>query len=449
MKAIFVSASLAALTAAAPAFAVKVTYPYSCADNTQFSRWVEDLRVEALKTGVSPETWAVVEQDIKINQTVLALDKRQGGFYKSFLEFALPRVHKRLERAKQVKKAYQKQLDVIEAKTGVPGSVLISFWGMETDFADRPGKAAIHPVIQSMTTLAYDCRRSPLFRENLLNALRMVEKGYVSIDKFNGEPAGETSGLQFTPSLIYKYGVSYSGQPIPDVVKNVDDMLMTAANVFKNYGWKAGQPITQEVILPENFRASDYAKVDFPRADKQNPLIALRITQSVSEWYKLGVRGINKALPNGDLQAALVLPLGAKGPAFLAYPNFNAMMAWNNSLNNALTGSYFASRLGVIKGEAPAGEMYQGKEQVYYLSQQEMTELQQLLYVRPETRALSVRPDIVKEGIKFYDERGAPLADGKLGTGTRLAVREFQLATGMIPDGYPSIEVLQRLQQGR
>lgn len=427
---------LMALVASAPAFAQKVTYPYSCADNTQLSRWIEDLRIEAQNAGISAQTWAVVSQDIKINQTVLQLDRRQGGFYKSFLEFAIPRVHKRLARAAQIKKAYQKQLDAIEAKTGVPGSVLISFWGMETDFADKPGKAAVFPVIQSMTTLAYDCRRSPLFRENLLNALRMVEKGYVSVDEFKGEPAGETSGLQFTPSLIYKYGVSYSGQGLPNVVNNVNDMLATAANVFKNYGWRAGEPITQEVMLPDNFKAYDQA--DFPRADKENPLKALRVTKLVSEWEKLGVRGINQTL-RSDLQAALVLPLGAKGPAFLAYPNFNAMMAWNNSLNNALTGSYFASRLGVIKGQPQAGEMYQGREQVYYLGQEEMAELQQRLLVRPEVQRLKVRPEIIKEGIKFD-------VDGKLGTGTRLAVREFQKTIGLIPDGYPSQEVLEHLR---
>lgn len=431
---------LVAIVAAAPAFAQKASFPYSCEANTNFTRWVDELRRDVLAAGISAQTWSAVEPDIRINQTVLQLDRRQGGFYKSFLDFALPRVHSRLKKAAQLKAQYKRQLDILEAKTGVPGSVLISFWGMETDFAERPGKAAIYPVLQSMTTLAYDCRRSSLFRENLMNAIRMVDQGYVSVEAFKGEPAGETSGLQFTPSLVMKYGVSFSGQGIPDVVNSVEDMFATAANVFKNYGWRAGEPITQEVYLPDNFQA--YAQADFPRADKENPLKAIRVTKSVSEWARLGVRGIGKELPRGDLQAALVLPLGAKGPAFLAFPNFNAMMAWNNSLNNALTGSYFASRLGVIKGEAPAGPMYTGREQVYYLNQQEMAELQQSLFSRPEVLRLRNRPEIIKEQIKFD-------VDGKLGTGTRLAVREYQLATGMVPDGYPSIEVLNSLRAYR
>jgi lytic murein transglycosylase len=416
MKAFLLIAAVSAVSASAQMQVAMAPAVKACSENTNFSRWKEDLRKEAMASGISSVTWDAAEPDLVVNSKILALDKRQGGFYKSFLDFALPRVHSRLQRARALKQKYGTVLNNLEKKYGVPGSVLLSFWGMETDFATQPARKGLYPVLQSMTTLAYDCRRSDLFRGNLIDALKLLERGDVSVDSFNGEWAGETSGLQFTPSLIYKYGVSYSGAELPDTVNKVEDMFATAANVFKNYGWRAGEPITQEVILPDNFPWEAYAQSDFP-------LKVMKITHSVSYWAKLGVTGRTASLPSTNLQAALVLPLGAKGPAFLAYPNFNAMMTWNNSLNNALTASYFASRL----DNPRTPEMSHGKEEVYYLNQQEMTELQSRLAQRG------------------YDID----VDGRLGTGTRLAVRDVQLkarSRSLPPDGYPSLEMLEYLR---
>ncbi len=214
--------------------------------------------------------------------------------------------------------------------------------------------------------------------------MRLIQNGDVAVKDLVGEWAGELSGLQFTPSLYYKYAVDFDGDGSRDPVHSVDDMLATAGNVLKNYGWARGMPFSQEVRVPET--------LPWEEAD-----LTMAITRPRSYWARLGVTAVNGSpLANDNLPASLMLPMGRKGPAFLAFPNFSVLLRWNESLNNALSAAYFANRLLGAKPMSP------GKEKVYFFKREEMRELQK--------RLTALGYDIGK-------------ADGRLGTGTRAAPR--------------------------
>jgi lytic murein transglycosylase len=376
--------------------------------NNDFRRWLEDVRREAAGQGISNETWAQALPYLTYNPAIIQRDRAQGGFYKSFLEFSLPRVHTRLTIARRLLKQHADLFKRVEAKYGVPGEIILAFWGMETDFASGPGKK-VSPVLTSAATLAFDCRRPELFRPNLIDALRLIENRDIEVDQFLGEWAGEMGGLQFTPSNFWKYAVDFDGDGRRDVVSSIPDMIASAASVLKDYGWRAGQPYLQEVSVPD--------QMPWEQAD-----LTATTQLTRGQWARMGVTAVNGSpLPNDGLPASLMLPMGHLGPAFLAYPNFKVLLKWNASLNNALTAGYFGIRL----ANPRAGAMSPGKETVTVLSAAEIKELQTLLKGRGY--------DIAK-------------IDGIIGTGTRAAVKDVQLRLQMPADAYPTPELLERLR---
>ncbi|RYZ76282.1 MAG: lytic murein transglycosylase, partial [Proteobacteria bacterium] len=281
-------------------------------------------------------------------------------------------------------------------------------WGMETDF--RMGRSAKQsPVITSMATLAYDCRRAAAFRMNLLASLHLLEKREVAIENMVGEWAGEMSGLQFTPSNFWEFGVDFDGDGKRDPVNSVADMMGTAANMFIQNGWRRGEPYMVEVKVPANMA--------WEEAD-----MTVTKVRPMSFWQQQGVTSVTGgALPNANMQGALMLPMGRLGPAFIAYPNFRALLKWNASSNNALTAAYLASR--IVSSSTPA--MSPGRGKVEVMTSPEIKQIQTLL------------------AAKGYN---IGKIDGFIGTGTREAVRTEQLKLGLPADAYPTHELLTKLR---
>jgi lytic murein transglycosylase len=263
-------------------------------------------------------------------------------------------------------------------------------------------------VLRSLATLAYDCRRSELFRGELLDALRIIDRGDLRPEEMIGSWAGELGQTQFLPSHYYKYAVDYDGDGRRNLMRSAPDIIASSANFLVSLGWQRGQPWLQEVRVP--------ARLDWAEAD-------LAIQHPRSYWARAGVtRRDGRPLESDELPASLLLLMGRDGPAFLAYPNFQAYLKWNQSLNYAATAAYLATRL------AGAPLMSQGNGRVEALTAEQIKDLQQLL---------------IRRGLKEGE------VDGKLGAVTRASVKAAQLKFGLPADSYPTLELIERLRTAR
>jgi lytic murein transglycosylase len=369
-----------------------------------FERWLADFKREAAANGISQATLTEAESFMEFDQQVVNRDRGQKVFTQTFLEFSKRmaeghRIGQGAQRLKQNAALFQR----IEQQYGVPGPVLVAFWGLETDFGGFMGKM---PTLRSVTTLAYDCRRPELFRKQLLAALQIIQRGDQTPESMIGPFAGELGQLQFLPEHYLEYGVDFDGDGRRDLIRSSADALASAANYMAKLGWKRGQPGLQEVRVPANmpWEQAD-AGIEHPR----------------SQWLKWGVQAMQGSLPSDDLPSSLILPMGRNGPAFLAYPNFKIYTEWNQSLNYATTAAYLATRL------AGAPRVSEGRGETDGLDFAQTRELQQIL---------------AKRG---YD---VGKIDGIIGAQTRAAVRDMQKKTGLPADAYPTPELLSRLRGG-
>ncbi|HEU5017968.1 MAG TPA: lytic murein transglycosylase [Pseudolabrys sp.] len=393
------TASTIGVLMAAPAAAA------TCHNTGSFATWLEGFKHDALAQGISPRVLAEAAPDLHYDPSVIRRDRGQAVFQQTFLEFSDRLVGGyRIPNGRAQMKKHAATFAKIERDYGVPAPVITAFWGLESDFGAIFGKFKILP---SLATLAYDCRRGEQFRPELMDALRIVQRGDQRVDQMDGNWAGEFGGMQFTPSRYLKYGVDFDGDGRVDLIRSVPDTLASAANYLVHLGWKRGEPWLQEVRVPEDL---PWREADI---DVQHP---------VSQWVKWGVRAAHGSLPRRDLPASLVLPMGHKGPAFLAYPNFKVFLGWNSAFVYSTTVAYFATRL----DDAPVVD-HSGAKAVKALSNSQMRDLQRLL-----------------------NEHGfnAGEVDGKLGNGTREAVKKAQIKYGLPADSWPTAELIASLRRG-
>jgi lytic murein transglycosylase len=369
-----------------------------------FERWLANFKQEAASKGISQRTLAAAEPYMQFDQSVVNRDRGQRVFSQTFLEFSKRMVEGyRIGQGQQRLRENAALFQRIEQRFGVPGPVLVAFWGLETDFGKVMGDM---PVLRSVTTLAYDCRRPELFRTQTLAALQIIERGDLTPQTMTGPFAGELGQLQFLPEHYLEYGVDFDGDGRVDLIRSSADALASAANYMAKLGWKRGQPWLQEVRVP--------ASLPWEEAD-------VEIEHPRSQWVSWGVRAANGSLPADNMPASLILPMGRNGPAFLAYPNFKIYTEWNQSLIYATTAAYLATRL------AGAPRVDPGRGETDGLNFNETRELQQLLARRG------------------YD---VGKVDGIVGAQTRAAVRDMQKKFGLPADAYPTPELLSRLRGG-
>ncbi len=391
-------ATVLALTVTAlPAFAA------SCKDASGFPAWLEGFKQEAAQKGHSPQAIAALD-GLSYAPDVVAKDRAQNVFSQSFLEFSDRMVAKyRMQKGQQLIKQNAKLFDRIQKDYGVPAAVLVGFWGLETDFGANLGDM---PTLRSLATLAYDCRRPQLFHDQLMAALTVIDRGDLTAAQMKGPWAGELGQVQFLATHYRDFAVDYDGDGRRDLIKSTPDVLASAANLLVHEGWQANQPWLTEVRVPAN--------LDWSQAD-------LQIQHPVSTWQKMGVTvAPGSKLPDQNLKASLLLPMGRNGPAFLAYQNFRVYLEWNQSFIYATTAAYYATRLA---GAPPVGRGTVGKQLPY----KDVVELQKLLAKRGH--------DVGK-------------ADGMIGAGTRAAVKAMQIELGLPADSYPDMALLQRLRGG-
>jgi lytic murein transglycosylase len=374
----------------------------TCENTESFEHWLAAFKKDAIAQGISPQVVAAASSSLTVDPVVLKRDRAQSVFSLSFIKFSDRLISEhRMQHGAMKLKENAVLFAKIERDFGVPPQVLTAFWGLESDFCANFGK---FNILRSLTTLAYDCRRADFFRTQLMDALRIVQRGDQRVEDMQGDWAGEFGGMQVTASDYLKNGIDYDGDGRRDIIHSNPDMLATAANFLKNFGWQRGQPWLQEVRVPQNLK---WEEADL---NTQHPR---------SQWIAWGVTAAQGKLPSDNLQASLLLPMGRFGPAFLAYPNFKAFLGWNSAMVYSTTVAYFATRLG---GGPP---VYRGSPDIVTPDINQMSELQRLL---------------TRNGYDVGE------VDGKFGTLTRTAVKQAQIKAGLPADSYPTVELIDRLR---
>jgi lytic murein transglycosylase len=387
--------------AAAPAMAQNA----NCRNTGNFDRWLADLKKEAAAQGISAAAINAASPYLVLDQRIIGIDRGQRFFSQNFLEFSDKMLAgSRLPSGVAQIRKYQPVFAREEKEFGVPAAVITGFWGLESDFGSGQGN---YQALKSLATLAYDCRRSDMFRGHLFDALRMIERGDLRPEEMIGSWAGELGQTQMMPSEYYRDAVIYDGGGRRDLIKSAPNVIGSTGKYLTYLGWKRGEPWLQEVRAPAN--------LPWDQAD-------LSIQLPRSKWAGLGVTlADGRPLPSDALPASLVLPMGRFGPTFLAYNNFQIYLKWNQSLMYALTAAYYATRL------EGAPVMHRGGD-IPKLSFEETRELQQIL-----------------------EKRGYDIGrtDGILGLKSRSAVREMQIKFGLPADSWPTAELLNRLRGTR
>jgi len=304
--------------------------PLALAD-ASFDQWLTQLRKDALADGISDATLDAALKDVKLIERVIELDRSQPEFTLTFAQY-LERVVpvSRQNRAKARFDEHRDLLKEIGQTYGVQPRFVVALWGIETDFGRVQGG---FKVIPALVTLAYDGRRSEFFRKELMDALHIIEEGHISAEEMNGSWAGAMGQSQFMPSSFRQYAQDYDKDGHKDIWTTQSDVFASAANYLKSVGWQDDMTWGREVKLPSSGVASP---------DKAMALHDNKTKKSLPEWEKLGVLSADgSALPTRPLQARLVLPDGADGPAYLVYANYEAILRWNRS-------NYFAIAVGTL-----------------------------------------------------------------------------------------------------
>ena len=364
-----------------------------------FSSFVGRMKDLAVSRGHDRATVDKFFASVRQDGRTLGADKAQGIFTTGFVQFSRKLISQnRIDSGRAKLKQYKSVFDTIERKFGVNRGVLVAFWAFETDFGAFQGD---FNTLNSLVTLSHNCRRPGIFQPQVLAALDLYERGDFSPTGTTGAWAGEIGMVQMLPADIRDSGVDGDGDGHVNLRGSAPDALMSGANMLRKLGWRAGEPWIQEVTLPQGF---DYSKTGTHQK------------LSTSQWARMGVTAREGRLFNVS-KASILVPQGHRGPAFIAYPNFDIYFEWNQSFTYVLTAAYFATRL-------EGAPIYHAGDAPQALSGNQMKALQ---------RKLQGMGHNVGE------------VDGILGARTREAVQKEQARVGLIPDGWPTAELLNRL----
>jgi lytic murein transglycosylase len=361
-----------------------------------FAAWKANIRAEAAAAGIGAAGLAALD-GAAIDGKVLQRDRAQGVFAQTFLEFSdrMISAHRLKHGALNLQK-YAQVFARAEEQFGVQPAVITAFWALETDFGAVQGDFG---TLNALLTLAHDCRRPELFRPQIVPLLTLIDRGDLPAD-VKGAWAGEVGQTQMLPSDILKLGQDGDGDGHVDVRNDAADVILTTAAKIQDRGWKRDQPWIEEVRVPND--------MPWEETGRTNRL-------PLSQWAAWGVtRPDGSPLADNGLKAGIVLPMGRKGPAFLAYDNYDVYLEWNQSATYTLTAASLAARF----AGAPA---FDKRNPETGLGLEEMKALQRKLQD------------------KGYD---VGKVDGILGANTREAVRAEQKRLGLPVDGWPTPALL-------
>lgn len=372
--------------------------------NDGLDRWIAGFRSRALANGITAATFDRAFQGVHYNPEVIDKDRHQAEFTKTIWDYLDSAVSaKRLENGKKALRQHRRLLDRIEATYGVDREIVVAVWGMESSYGEFRGD---HPLIESLATLAYDSRRGSFFEGQLLAALKIIQHGDVAPARMTGSWAGAMGHTQFIPTSYLAFAVDFTGDGKRDIWSDdpADALASTAAYLAKS-GWQNGQPWGLEIALPRGF---DYSQT------------GSRLIKPVADWQALGVRTATGGRLPDHGPAAVLLPAGARGAAFLIFHNFHAIERYNAADAYVIGVGHLADRL---RGGPAILATWPRDDRALVVDER-----------------LELQDRLIKAG---FDTGGI---DGKIGPNTILAVKAFQRSIGMVPDGYPSLDILKRLR---
>lgn len=390
MRPLLVALSCLALSEAAPAA------------SADFGACLGDLRREATGKGVTAQTFDAAMAGVEPDETVLEAMDNQPEFKTPVWDYLAVLVdEQRIADGRGKLAEWSAVLGEVERKFGVDRHTVVAVWGVESDYGRITGG---RPLVRSLATVSCFGGRQRFFRGELVAALRILQSGDVRPDALTGSWAGAFGQTQFMPSTFHSTAVDFDGDGRRDIVGSVPDALGSTANFLRRAGWAAGQPWGYEVRLPPAYAGPSGRRQRLPLA----------------EWSRLGIRRHDGQPLEGRGQAALLLPAGASGPAFIVFRNFDAIYTYNAAESYALAIAHLSDRL---RGGGPFRAAWPTDDPG--LSRAERLEVQERLIARG------------------YDI-GA--ADGAIGPRTRAAISAFQAAAGLTPDGRAGQRVLGALR---
>ena len=286
-----------------------------------FEAWLSSYKAFALKKGVSQETINVAFDHVRYLEQVIKYDRKQPEFFEDTITYVSKRANN--SRAKKAKKLLIKNTNLfndVEKKFNVEKEILLSLWGIETNFGKHVGKM---DIISCLATLSYDKRRSDFFSAQLLTLLKLIDKKLVDPKTLFGSWAGAYGNFQFMPSTIKSYAIDYDGDNKIELKNSLNDSLASAANYIKKIGWVKGEPCFYRVILNKKI------KKKYINLSARNISHRLKI----SDWKKKGVIKYDGTEFDSNLKAALILPDGKpETPTYLVFRNYEKILKWNRSL---------------------------------------------------------------------------------------------------------------------
>jgi membrane-bound lytic murein transglycosylase B len=367
-----------------------------------FARWIQAFAATAREAGITEATLRAAFDDVRFVPRVVELDRRQPEFTQTVWDYLDRAVsEQRVMRGREKLAQFNAEAEAAAARHGVPAAVLVAIWGMESSYGANYGDI---PVIDALATLGFEGRREAWARGQLLAALKILQSGDIDRARMVGSWAGAMGQTQFLPSNFLAYAVDADGDGRRDLWGSMADVMASTAHFLARAGWLPGQAWGAEVRLPPGF--------DPGRADAG-------VRQPSAAWAAEGVQPVaGTALPE-LADAAVLLPAGSRGPAFLVGPNFRAVLRYNNSTNYALAVGLLAQ--GVAGGP---GVQAAWPRELPALSRSQLMALQTAL-----------------------NERGFPIGtpDGVMGPATREGLRRYQRSLGLPADGFPSVDLLERL----
>ncbi|MFC6489151.1 lytic murein transglycosylase [Nitratireductor sp. GCM10026969] len=371
-----------------------------------FQRWLADFRNVAIQNGVSGATFDRAFRGVTApDPEVLEKARYQPEFRAEAWEYFDNRVQDNAIRTgRQMARKWEPWLDRIERQFGVSRYILLAIWSIESNYGEAlQNDRIMRHLPRSLATLAYaDKRRAKFARTQLLAALKILERGDIPENQLTSSWAGAMGHTQFIPTSYQAYAVDMDGDGRRDIWHSVPDALATAANLLRKNGWQSGETWGYEVVLPGGRK--------FPAG-----------TMSLSRWESIGVvRANGKPFPRPSENAELKVPDGRAGPAFLMVKNFFVIKRYNNSDKYALAVGLLADQIAGV-----GGLVRDWNRPFERLSSDETEELQKRL-----------------GALGYYQ---GPI-DGKIGQGSRSAIKEFQARMGLEQDGHPSKDVLRRLR---
>jgi membrane-bound lytic murein transglycosylase B len=393
--------SAASAAALAPAI-VPVPVPVP-EDQTRFYAFLREFKAEALTAGIMPATYDRAVSGISLNSRVEELNEKQPEFVRPIWEYLGSAVSEmRVARGRELIAANRELFARLEASYGVPAEVLTAIWGLESGFGQNEGS---YNLFEALATLAFDGPRAAYGRRQFIAALKIAEIEGRDPKTMTGSWAGAFGETQFVPTTFLDRAVDGDGDGKRDVWHSAADALASAANYLQQSGWVTGQAWGEEVRLPENFA--------YENADPD-------IRKPTGEWSMMGVLDARGEPLKDDMQeAAIFLPAGHRGPAFLVRDNFNVILKYNFATAYALAIGMLADR---FKGAA-------GIAATWPLDELPLDEFARMK---------------LQEGLTAlgFDTGGT---DGVLGRRTRSAVREYQKARGLPADGFATAELFTRV----